>query len=393
MKKLVTSVSVIAATAGGAFAGGLDRTGQPINALFEDGGDNGHYLELSFAHSSPDLSGTGVGVPILGPTAGTSYSDVGNSFWNVGAAIKYQFTEKLSGALIFDQPYGADVEYGGDPATTELGGTKAFAETNALTALLRYKFDENWGVHGGVRIQTAEGEIDLAGTAYGPAGLPWAGGAFGTNGYKVELKRDTAYGYVIGGSYEIPEIALRVALTYNSAITHDLETTETKNGDAIDTSTSTTEVKTPQSVNLELQTGIAEDTLLFGSVRWVDWSEFRIDPKVFTEAFPGGLVELKDTTTYQVGVGRRFNEQWAGSFAVSYEAESDKLVSPLAPTNGLWAVALGASYDMGDIKVSGGARYTWLGDADPETGTPDVARANFTDNTALSLGLRIGYDF
>ncbi len=45
------------------------------------------------------------------------------------------------------------------------------------------------------------------------------------------------------------------------------------------------------------------------------------------------------------------------------------------------------------ISPSGGARYTWLGDADPETGTPDVARANFTDNTALSLGLRIGYDF
>ncbi len=427
MRKLATSISVIAATAGGALAGGLDRTGQPINALFERGGENGHYLELSFAHTSPELSGEGVGrefdppLDIFNIGAGTKYNDVGNSFWNVGAALKYQFNDKVSGALIFDQPYGADIEYNGDPGTTELGGTYANAETNALTALLRYKFNDRWSAHGGLRYQTVEGEVGLSGLAYGltsdqigavragaaaalmargiPAAIAAAAAASVTvpsvNGYNVKLDRDESLGWVAGAAYEIPEIALRVALTYSSEITHDMKTTENGLGafGLPDGLTSTTEVKTPQSVNLEMQTGIAEDTLLFGSVRWVDWSVFRIDPKYFTDITGTGLVELEDTTTYQIGLGRQFTDKWAGSLAVSYEAETDKLVSPLAPTNGLWAVAAGASYDMGDIKISGGARYTWLGDAHPETGTPDVQRADFVDNNALSLGLRIGYEF
>ncbi len=156
---------------------------------------------------------------------------------------------------------------------------------------------------------------------------------------------------------------------------------------------STTEVKTPQSVNLEFQTGIAEDTLLFGSVRWVDWSEFKIDPKYFLATAKEGLVELDDTTTYEIGVARQLTESLAGSVAVSYEPGTGKLVSPLAPTNGFWAIALGAAYELGDVTLSGGVRYAWLGDAEPETGTPDVARADFTDNTALSLGFRIAYNF
>jgi hypothetical protein len=56
-------------------------------------------------------------------------------------------------------------------------------------------------------------------------------------------------------------------------------------------------------------------------------------------------------------------------------------------------VALGASYRTGPVELSGGVRYTWLGDAKPETGTPDVARANFSDNDAVSVGLKLGYYF
>ena len=35
----------------------------------------------------------------------------------------------------------------------------------------------------------------------------------------------------------------------------------------------------------------------------------------------------------------------------------------------------------------------WLGDAFAETGTPDTARADFQDNTALSVGFKIGFNF
>jgi len=49
---------------------------------------------------------------------------------------------------------------------------------------------------------------------------------------------------------------------------------------------SVTEIKTPQSVNLEFQTGIAKVTLLFGSVRWVDWTAFNIFPADFPDVNP-----------------------------------------------------------------------------------------------------------
>ncbi len=66
----------------------------------------------------------------------------------------------------------------------------------------------------------------------------------------------------------------------------------------------------------------------------------------------------------------------------------------LAPTNGSKSIAIGASYLVTDqVKLSGGIRYTALGDARPETGTPDTARANFTDNSVIGVGFRVGYSF
>jgi long-chain fatty acid transport protein len=45
------------------------------------------------------------------------------------------------------------------------------------------------------------------------------------------------------------------------------------------------------------------------------------------------------------------------------------------------------------VILSGGVRYTWLGDARPETGTPDVPHGDFTGNSALAVGFSIGYRF
>ena len=57
------------------------------------------------------------------------------------------------------------------------------------------------------------------------------------------------------------------------------------------------------------------------------------------------------------------------------------------------AESASCSTEIGKVRVSGGANYTWLGDADPTTGPPYVRRARFTDNSALSFGLRVGYEF
>lgn len=369
MRIIGTSASALAVSAGMAFAGGIDRSGQGLNNLFEAGRN----VELSFGFVNPSVSGNDVAA-----FGGGSTGNVGNDYTQFSLSYKQDLNEKLSMAIILDQPFGADVLYGS--GSVALGGTRAEAETLAATGILRYKVNGGFSVHGGLRVQRAEGEIDLRGLAYG-----------GFNGYSVALSSNTALGYLVGVAYEKPEIALRVALTYNSKITHDFDTVESVGGTTV--GTSVTEVNTPQSVNLDFQSGIAKDTLLFGSIRWAEWSDFKIDPAFFTPRAGGGLIDLEDTTTWTIGVGRRFNENWSGSISFSYEDEGDPLVSPLAPTNGRRGVTVAAVYTKDNMKIITGINYTKLGDAQAETGTPDTARADFNDSSSVGVGMRVAFSF
>ena len=84
-------------------------------------------------------------------------------------------------------------------------GTTAEARSLGVTALLRHRLDGRWSVHAGLRAERFGGDAMLAGWGYGRlAGYAWTG------------DDDWGFGYVVGGAFEIPEIALRVALTYSS---------------------------------------------------------------------------------------------------------------------------------------------------------------------------------
>ena len=374
MKNFTAICGVLMATAGIAEAGGIDRSGQNIGIIFEQG----NYAELSYGQINPSVSGTDV--------AGFPTGSVADKHTLPGIAVKYDFTEKLSGAVIYDNAYGADILYpgvaeGGSPV---LGGTLAKVDSEGVTGILRYRFNENFSVHGGIRASKASGEVALSGAAYSVL-----------SGYNVQFDETWSTGYLAGVAYEKPEIALRVALTYFSKVSHDMDTTEVLPaalGGA--TVTSVTTVDTPQAVNLDVQSGIAENTLLFGSVRWVDWSNFLIDPQTLVALTGSGLVSLEDTTTYTLGIGRKFNENWSGSVFVTYEpGGSDNLVSPLAPTDGYKGIGVAAVYTRDNMKITMGARYLDLGDAQPETGTPDTARASMSGNDAVALGVKVGFSF
>lgn len=362
--KLQLGVTLAVLSASTAYAGGIERTTQSAMILFAEG----NRVELSYGSASPSVSGTSLGVV-------QNIPNVGGDFSLPSFAFKMDVNDRLAVALIYDQPFGSDIYY--DDSSVMLGGTSARSISDTLTALAKVKVTERTSVFGGLRVQKASGDITLKGAAYG-----------GLSGYNVTLGDDNALGYVVGAAYEIPDIALRVALTYNSAIEHDFDTVESLNPAA----TSTTKTKTPSSWNLEFQTGIAADTLLMGSIRYVKHSEFRVDPAIFTTLVPTGLINLEDTTTYRLGVGRRFSPKLAGSITVGYEKPGDKLVSPLAPSTGLTSLTLGVSYKVTDaFEVAGGVSKTWLGDAQPQTG--GSARADFTDNTATAFGLKLIYSF
>lgn len=364
MKTVLGSASVLAVCASAAFAGGIDRSGQSIGIIFE----RGSYAELTFGAVSPNVSGIGSG---FSPTPGADSGDMAASYIQFSAAYKQPLSNNLDFAVILDQPFGANVDY---PAGSGYfaGGATADLNTMAVTGILKYTTESNISVYGGLRYQTFNAE----------AVVPFVGG------YTGSTNTDSGLGYLVGVAYERPEIALRVALTYNSKIDHTFEVTE------FGAPSADMDVTTPQSVNLDFQTGVAEGTLVFGSIRWVEWSEFDITPAAYFTATGGNsLVSYEDDRiTYTIGVGRKFTENLSGALTLGYEAQAGGFSSNLGPTDGFFSIGLGGAYTMDNVKISGGIRYVMIGDAETTLGG-GVAASEFEDNHALGIGVKIGYSF
>jgi len=398
MNRIATAVTLVSVMgAGAAGAQGLDRSGQNIGIIFEDG----DYAEISLGYVAPDIDGVDTDAEL--PLRQRS-GDAADNYFNGGLGYKQQINDAVSFALIVDQPYGANIAYDtfvpGENGSLAFGGTLATLDSSSVTAMGRYEFGNGFSVHGGARAQQFNAKIALNGAAYGPL-----------SGYRADLDADTGYGWQAGMAYERPDIALRVALTYFSEIDHDVDSVEdipalVVGGLALagitlpSTLAGTTEVTTPEAINLDFQTGIAADTLLFGGIRHVRYSDVIVSPTAFdlaVDPLSGGdtLVGIDDSTTFRLGIGRRFNDRFSGLVSVSYtDRGDDDLVSPLAPTDGSLGITVGGAYNVSDaVTISGGINYTRLGDARPETGTPDRPFASFEDNSALGIGVKVGVRF
>jgi long-subunit fatty acid transport protein len=354
MKKITTAGAILLMTTSIATAGGLDRSGQGIGAIFEDG----DYAELSFGSVMPSVSGVGLSG---GFVPGTSTGNVTPSYIQLGMAFKTQVNEQVSLALIYDQPFGADVDY--DTGSSYiLSDTNAQVESHGVTALVRYEINPTFSLHGGMRYVQANGVYDRA---LAPSVATAYDSTYSTGG---------GVGYVIGGAYERDDIALRVALTYSSEI--DLE---------LDGTSGNLSTTLPESVNLDFQTGIAADTLLFGSVRYVAWDGFSLD-----DSIDGSILSYDDDVyTYNIGVGRRLSDSFAVSFAVGYEKSTGETTGQLGPTDGYISYQIGGAYTMDNgVEISGGVRYVDIGDA-----VTEGIGGDFSDNDAVAVGLKVAYNF
>ncbi len=368
MKHRILAVAALLTSATAAHAVGLDRSGRPVDLIFQ----SGNVLEFSAGHANPGISGR----DLLGFGTG----NIADSFGLLGAGFRYEVNDRFSFGLILDEPYGADILYG--PGSLLLAGTAADVDSMAATLFGRYRFDDNWSVHGGLVYQRLEASVTLSGVAFDAAGL---------NGFRADFDTDGAYGYTIGTAYEIPDIALRVALTYHSEIDHTFDTTQTLAGVPI-APASSTDVTTPESIRLDFQSGVAEDTLVFGHLRFSHYSVTEVIPSAL-QPTNTSLTDLENAWDASIGVGRRFNDKWSGRVAIGWEEKgTDDLISPLSAVNGAVYLALGAAYQVTDrIEISGGLRYTDFGDAIASPGSRPAAP--FDDNDAVSAGLRLRISF
>ncbi len=441
LKTLTTAMILATVPMTGAFAAALDRSGQSISAFLQPG----NYFEAGISVLDPDVSGQEAGTS----TTNRQIGDMAGDYYFPSAALKFQLTDKFSFGLLYDQPFGADAEYTGTnnfvaaptdrvlsslPVTTSMiggtttGSTSVEVDTQNISMIFGFQPTENFNIYGGGVYQTIKGHVSLRGSAYGVF-----------NGYDANIKEDSAAGWLAGAAFQIPEIALKASVTYRSEIDHEFVANENLSlatplanaapmlggivppallpaisqaiggFAAANSADGKTKITTPQSVNLDFQTGIMANTVAFANVRWVNWKDFSITPYKFGKAAeavgplvnrPNGfsLVEYTDDQwSANVGVGRKLNDQWAGNVSVGWDSGAGNPVETLGPTKGYWNVGLGVQYSPTPATfIAGGVKYFWLGDAKAQTGDQAGGSdyvAEFEDNNALAYGLKIGYKF
>ena len=392
------------------FAAGLDRSGQSIAAFLQPG----NYFEAGISILDPEVKGK--------DTSGNQTGDMASDYYFPHAALKIQATDHFSVGLIYDQPFGADAEYSGNSTFVEnrpvpfQGGTSVTVDTQNLNLLFGYQPNENWNLYAGAVYQTVDGTVLLRGTTYSVF-----------NGYDFRTGEDESVGWLAGVAYQIPEIALKASVTYRSEIEHKMNASENFGAagyisipgapgqsaqlnqlmTALNASSGETKLTTPQSVNIDFQTGIMANTVAFANLRWVDWSNFKVQPYNFAKLSkvvgqnptinkPNGfnLIDYKeDQISATVGVGRKFNERWGGNVSVGWDSGAGNPVTTLGPTEGFWSVGTGVRFSPAEnYFIGAGVKYFWLGDADAVTGAHSNA-GKFTNNDAIAYGLNIGYKF
>ena len=421
LKTLTTAMILATVPMTGAFAAALDRSGQSISAFLQPG----NYFEAGISVLDPDVSGkvrNGYSPNAAPPSAiglqNTTLGDMGDDYFFPSAALKLQVTDHFSFGLLYDQPFGADATYSTTDAVSVAAGgvglfhngkesTEVEVKSQSISMIFGFQPTENFNFYAGPVYQTIEGDVQLRGLAYG------GNATFG--GYNASIKETGDIGWLAGAAFQIPDIALKASVTYRSEIEHSVNVKESFNSAGLFAGLNAapslnTDITTPQSVNLDFQTGIMANTVAFANVRWVDWSNFSIQPYKFGVASKIPAIQAQtgksefdlvaytdDQISATVGVGRKLNDQWAGNVSVGWDSGAGNPVTTLGPTEGYWNLGLGAQFSpTPQTFIAGGVKYFWLGDAKAQSGAQfDTANyvAEFKDNHAIAYGLKMGYKF
>jgi len=392
-------------------ASALEQSGQSILPFLEAG----NYAEANAFAIDPSVSGVVHDRPdLVRPNQSRNTGDIGQDNQFYTAALKLQLTDQFSFGLLYDQPFAAKTEYPVLPNNsysdeTSREGTSVNVKSQNLSFILGYSPIKNFQVYGGPVYQSVEGDVSFRGMAYTEA----------FNGYNAKFKEQGKLGWLVGGSYQIPEIALKAAVTYRSKIKYDFQVDENIFGEPLQyTAPAKTKVETPQSVNIDFQTGIAEKTLAYMNLRWVNWKKFNIRPAqydaltaLYMDTLTGGVykqgIDLdsyqKDQYSVTLGLGQQLTDRWSIASDIGWDSGSGHPASTLGPVNGFWSFGLGAQFNPApNYFIAAGVKYFWLGDTKAEGGGYFLPiegikefseQAEFKDNHAIAYAIKFGYRF
>lgn len=380
-KKGVLAVAALAALASAAQAGGFSRGEADTDILFE----SGDFIFRSGAtYVSPRRQ--------FATTRGTANTDgvFTNGYWIPSVAAKISVSENFACALTYTQPFGADATYGrGARLAQALSGNIPYGdkgfETNEYGATCDVKFDLGPGklhVLGGVFMQdfdyTAVNEADTLNPA-------------ATNYGTLHLEDDSAFGYRIGAAYEITEYALRVSLMYRSKVKHDADEGYYDFKDLGTVMMPASGYGTlPQSLKLSAQTGVAPGWLVYGSVKWTDWSVLQALNYQINGGARKDVYNWKDGWTIQAGVAHVFTEKLTGTVNVTWDSGVGSGADIYTDT---WTLGAGiqAKVGPGDLRFGGAVSYLTSGSQSLAQGATFNATADNDWAYAISGSYKISF--
>ncbi|MQB09493.1 transporter [Agrobacterium sp. ICMP 6402] len=388
-------------------AGGLERGGYNIDLLFDP---SDYVLDSSATFVAPqrkveNAKDSPKGGPL--PASWSTSADDSENFWSTRIGAKAAIGDFGDCMFDYSQPWGAHLNPGIWQGSSYNIETKVKSHNYATTC--RVKFDLGKGdfsIIGGGFYQ------EISGYKYrqvlGPdvlSSVP-AWRSFSGVG-KLEMEGD-GWGWRAGMAYEIPEIAFRASLVYNSAVDHDLngfadvravpqtppsvsQTLAKYGGKLVPIYGS---VSMPDSIELKVQSGIAPDWLAFGSVKWTDWSQIQVIPfcAVGTSpCVPSGQDTLntldlfyRDGWTISGGVGHKFNEQWSGAVSLTWDRGTSTVIGTQTDT---WTLGTQVVYSPNkniEFKIAGALGLLTSGSSSINGGPC---------GNGLRCGNEAGYDF
>ncbi|MDS7597203.1 OmpP1/FadL family transporter [Agrobacterium tumefaciens] len=390
-------------------AGGLERGGYNIDLLFDP---SDYVLDSSTtfvapqrkvenARDNPNKSpASPVAFPL--PASWSTTADDSENYWTTRVGGKAAIGDFADCMFDYSQPWGADLNPGIWQGSSYNIETKVKSHNYATTC--RVKFDLGKGdfsIIGGGFYQEINGykyRQVLSPSFMTANGIP-------TSIYdgvgKLEMEGD-GWGWRAGLAYEIPEIAFRTSLVYNSAVDVDLtgnvDLTHLPLGlNAISGRITPVygAVSMPDSIEWKVQSGIAPGWLAFGSVKWTDWSQIQTIPfcAIGSPTCVAGTTAAintldlfyRDGWTISGGIGHKFNEQWSGAVSLTWDRGTSTVIGTQTDTWMVGTQLIYSPYKNIEFKIAGAVGLL-------TSGSSSIAGAPCGPSTAR-CGDEAGYDF
>lgn len=349
-----------------ALAGGFNRGSANLDGLFGDKATlNTGVTYVSPGRSYSKVTGLkvqgGIVVPLTGGTGEIS-QDFTVPYFSIGA----HFGENTNCVGSYAKPYGAHTINNGDVIYHQ---KEQKLDTNEYGFTCSYGMDLSKGnlkLIGGVFYEELEFSQSRSFTE-----------AFGVVGDSTINVSSHDIGYRLGIGYEIPEYALKASLIYRSETEHNVRgtfgntpfaTLAVAGGTpaaiagaiygANMSATAYGNVTMPKNLELKLQSGINKTTLVYGSVKWTDWSvlkEVDLYDSYSNLEFTDVKLYFRDGLTITAGVAKRISEQLALTTSLTWDRGVSTGWDTLSDT---WTIAGGVVFDANEnlqIRAGGAA--------------------------------------